>query len=51
MGYAMALGKKIVLYTRDEEEFSLDNTVNFYEIPEIEKIVGDKETLIKRFTR
>lgn len=51
MGYAMALGKRIVLYTSDEEEFSLDNTVNFYEIPEIEKIVGDKETLIKRFTR
>ena len=40
-----------VLYTSDEEEFSLDNTVNFYQIPEIEKIVGDKETLIKRLTR
>ena len=51
MGYAMALGKRIVLYTSDEEEFSLDNTVNFYQIPEIEKIVGDKETLIKRLTR
>lgn len=51
LGYALHAGKKIYLCVRDEDEFSLSNTVNFYQIPEIEKIVGDNEKIVRRLVK
>lgn len=51
LGYALAKGKKIILYSSNEEEFSLSNTVNFYELDSIEKVVGDEDTLVKRLVK
>lgn len=50
-GYALAKGKKIILYSSNEEEFSLSNTVNFYELDSIEKVIGDEDTLVKRLVK
>ncbi len=51
LGYALAKGKKIILYSSNEEEFSLSNTVNFYELDSIEKVIGDEDTLVKRLVK
>ncbi len=51
LGYSLARNKKIVLFTENEIEFSLENTVDFYELPIIDKVVGDVDTLVKRLVR
>lgn len=37
---ALALNKKIFLCSAAEEEFSIENTVNFYQLPGIVRLVG-----------
>ena len=48
---AIALNKKIYLYSSQKEEFDIENTVNFYQIPSIKRIVGDIDYAIKEITK
>lgn len=48
LGMALALNKKIYLYSKDGKDFKLENTVNFYEIPEIIKVTGSIENLVEK---
>mgnify|MGYP001623410181 FL=1 len=40
LGMAMALNKKVLLCSNTKEEFSLENTVAFYQLPDIVRLVG-----------
>ena len=51
LGMAIALNKKIYLYSSQKEEFDIENTVNFYQIPSIQRIVGDIDYAIKEITK
>lgn len=48
LGMSIALNKKIYLYSNNEEEFCIDNTVAFYELPSIIKLVGDLNKSIEK---
>ncbi len=48
LGIAVALNKKIYLCTENKDDFSIENTVPFYESPKIEKIFGTKDEIIKK---
>ena len=43
LGMAMALNKKIFLCSTTKEEFSIENTVAFYELPKITQLVGNAD--------
>ncbi len=47
LGMALALNKKIFLCSATEDEFSIENTVNFYQLPNIIRLVGTAEENIK----
>lgn len=47
LGMALALNKKIFLCSPTEDEFTLENTVGFYQLPNIVKLVGTKDDNIK----
>jgi len=51
LGIAVALGKKIFLCSEHEEEFNIKNTVAFYELPNIVKLVGDAEKNINEILK
>ena len=40
LGMALALNKKIFLCSATKDEFSIENTVNFYQLPNIVRLVG-----------
>jgi nucleoside 2-deoxyribosyltransferase len=40
LGMAMALNKRIYLYSPDEEIYNMDKTVTYYFLPEIRPFVG-----------
>lgn len=40
LGMALALQRKVFLCSATEEEFSVENTVNFYQLPDIIKLTG-----------
>ena len=40
LGMAMALNKRIYVYSPDEEIYNLDKTVPFYFLPEVRPFVG-----------
>lgn len=48
LGMAMALNKKIFLCSTTEEEFSIENTVAFYELSKITQLVGNIEDNVKK---
>lgn len=48
LGMAMALNKKIYLCSNTKEEFSIENTVAFYELPKIIKLVGTTDENITK---
>ena len=48
LGMALALNKKIFLCSTTEEEFSIENTVDFYELPKITQLVGNVEDNVKK---
>lgn len=48
LGMALALNKKIFLCSASEDEFSIENTVNFYQLPQIKRVVGDADDNIKQ---
>ena len=47
LGMALALNKRIFLCSAIKEEFSIENTVNFYQLPDIIRLVGSAEENIK----
>lgn len=54
LGMAMALDKKLFLCSTTKEEFDIENTVAFYELPNVVKLVGNADenlkTIIDSFT-
>lgn len=48
LGMALALNKKIFLCSETNEEFNIKNTVAFYELPNIIKLVGTADENIKK---
>lgn len=48
LGMALALNKKIFLCSASEDEFSIENTVNFYQLPQIKRVVGDADDNIEQ---
>ena len=48
LGMALALHKKIYLCSASQESFSLENTVDFYELPSVRKLVGPVDDLIEQ---
>ena len=51
LGMALALNKKIFLCSASEDEFSIENTVNFYQLPQIKRVVGDADDNIKQIIK
>lgn len=51
LGMAIALNKKVYLYSNKKEEFDVENTVAFYNLPSIQKIFGDIDYAIKEITK
>lgn len=43
LGMALALHKRIYLCSTSQQSFSLEDTVDFYELPHIQKLVGTVE--------
>lgn len=48
LGMAMALNKKIFLCSPTKEEFSMENTVAFYELSNITQLVGNADHNVKK---
>lgn len=48
LGMALELNKKIFLCSNTDDEFSIENTVNFYQLPQIERLVGNTDDIIKQ---
>ena len=48
LGMALALNKKIFLCSASEDEFSIENTVNFYQLPQIKRVVGNADDNIEQ---
>ena len=48
LGMALAWNKKIYLCASSRENFSLENTVAFYELPQIVRLTGTAEENLKR---
>ena len=51
LGMALALHKKIFLCSATEEEFSIQNTVNFYQLPSIIRLVGTADENIEKIIK
>ncbi len=51
LGMAMALNKKVFLCSVTKEEFSIENTVAFYELPKIVKLIGTAEENLKEIIK
>ncbi len=51
LGMAMALNKRVILCSTTKEEFSIENTVAFYELPKIAKLIGTAEENIKKIIK
>lgn len=48
LGMAMALNKRVFLCSTTKEEFSIENTVAFYELPKITQLVGNADDNVKK---
>lgn len=51
LGMAIALNKKIYLYSNNKEEFDIENTVAFYQLPSIQKVIGDIDYAVNEITK
>ena len=51
LGMALALNKKIFLCSENKEEFSIKNTVNFYQLPNIVRLVGTADENLKEIIK
>lgn len=48
IGMAIALEKKIYICSSDSSDFDEEHTVNFYELPNITKLVGNIEQIVQQ---
>ncbi len=51
LGMALALNKKIFLCTDNKEELNIENTVGFYQLPNIVKLVGTANENLKEILK
>ncbi len=51
LGMAMALNKKVFLCSAAKEEFSFENTIAFYELSKVVKLVGTADENIKEIIK
>lgn len=51
LGMALALNKEIFLCSETKEEFSMGNTVNFYQLPNIIRLVGTPDENLKKIIK
>lgn len=51
LGMAIALNKKVYLYSNKKEEFDAENTVAFYQLPSVKKIIGDIDYAINEIVK
>ena len=51
LGMSIDLNKKTFLCSITEDEFSIENTVTFYELPNIVKLVGTADENIKEILK
>ncbi len=51
LGMALALNKRIFLCSETKEEFSIENTVNFYQLPSIVRLVGTVDENLKEISK
>ena len=51
LGMALALNKRIFLCSETKEEFSIENTVNFYQLPSIVRLVGTADENLKEIIK
>ena len=51
LGMALALNKKIFLCSETKEEFNIKNTVNFYQLPNIVRLVGTADENLKEIIK
>ena len=51
LGMAIALNKKIFLCSETNEEFSIENTVAFYGLPNIVKLIGTADDNINKILK
>lgn len=51
IGMALALDKEIYLCSKEEETFSVEDTVNFYYHPKVKRIVGDIEKIVQEISQ
>ncbi|MDE6660978.1 MAG: nucleoside 2-deoxyribosyltransferase [Anaeroplasmataceae bacterium] len=51
LGTAIALNKKIILCSSSLEDFNLENTVAFYELPNIVKLTGTKSHNLEKILK
>ncbi len=51
LGMAIALNKKVFLCSTTKEEFNIENTVAFYELPKIVKLVGTADENIEEILK
>lgn len=51
LGMALALNKKVFLCSETKEEFSIENTVNFYQLPDIVRLVGTADENLKEIIK
>lgn len=51
LGMALALNKKIFLCSETKEEFDIKNTVNFYQLPSIVRLVGTADENLKEIIK
>ena len=51
LGMSIALNKKTFLCSATEDEFSIENTVAFYELPNVVKLVGTTDENIKEILK
>lgn len=51
LGMALALDKKLFLCSSTDKEFSIENTVAFYELPNVVKLIGTPDTNIDEIMR
>ena len=51
LGMALALNKKIFLCSETKEEFNIKNAVNFYQLPNIVRLVGTADENLKEIIK
>lgn len=50
-GIALGQGKRIYIYSQNEEENNIDTTSTFYHLPQVEKCIGTIDELILTVTK